>query len=54
VVCSVIYQEAATIDVLSPFFLSLAAFYELPRIPVMRSSRFLVPDGDLHMFKNAC
>ena len=39
VVCSVIYQEAATIDVLSPFFLSLAAFYELPRIPVMRSSR---------------
>jgi hypothetical protein len=45
VVCSVIYQEAATIDALSLFFLSLATFYELPRIPVMRSSRFLAAPG---------
>jgi hypothetical protein len=33
-----LYQEAATIDALS-----LAAFYELPRIPVMRSSRGFPP-----------
>ena len=47
-VCSVIYQEAATIDALSPFFLSLAAFYELPRIPVMRSSCFIGADENQH------
>jgi hypothetical protein len=34
---------------LSPFFLSLAAFYELPRIPVMRSSRFLASDGSWYI-----
>jgi hypothetical protein len=54
VVCSVIYQEAATVDALSLFFLSLAAFYELPRIPVMRSSRFLVSDGTQHILENMC